>query len=398
MNCDTRPVVLHVVNSLEGGGTEGTLVALLHAFDVSRFRHVVITLRGAGSMSGRLPDHVACRPLNARGRSWSTGLRLTEVTRRLVRDSNLAQAAGLIHARNTGCWRDATIAGVLTPGARLVLGFHGLEKAQPFSSRQRQCARAATFAGARFTTVSEAGRQQLHSQARVPENRIELLPNGVDLGAFPPLDEATRRRVRASFQFDDAAFVVGTVGSLTPVKQHATLITAVARTVKCLPNIRLLIVGEGRLRTALTRQARIEGIGSRVCFAGWRDDVPALLRCMDVYVCSSASEGMNNALLEAMAAALPIIATDVGDNAAMLRDGVEGRIAEPGSATAIAEALGILANTSEVRYRLAAAARARASDFDFNSTVRAYEAYYRAVLSGNLSETSKRQNVETSRF
>ncbi len=380
MNCDARPVILHVVNSLEGGGTEGTLIALLRAFDPTRFRHVVVTLRGAGSLSARLPDNVACRPINARDRSWSTGLKLADVAR--------AWRAGLIHARNTGCWRDAVIAGVLAHGARLVLGFHGLETPGPFSGRQRRCARAALLVGARFTTVSETGRHQLHCQAGVPVNRIKLLRNGVDPGAFAPLDEATRRRTRAAFQFDDSTLVVGTVGSLTPVKQHATLIRAVARAAKRLPNIRLLIVGKGPLLTALMRQADVEGIGSRVRFAGWRDDVPLALGCMDVYVCSSASEGMNNALLEAMAAALPIIATDVGDNAAMLRDGVEGRIVEPGSVTQIVEALGVLASGSEIRHRFAAAARARARDYDFNQTVRAYEAYYRAVLSGNLSRRS----------
>ncbi|MGB2987120.1 MAG: glycosyltransferase [Phycisphaerae bacterium] len=381
MSRDNRPVIVHVVHSLEGGGTERTLVALLHAFDPSRFRHAVVTLRAAGSLSARLPDHVACRPLVASGRSWSTGLRLAQLTRHW--------GAAVIHARNTGCWSDATGAGLLTPHTRLVLGFHGLETAGPFNQRHRRLARWALLAGARFTSVSEAGRRQLRDQARIPTDRITLLRNGVELHSFGQLDEAARKRTRAAFQWDDTTFVVGTVGSLTPVKGHITLIRAVARVRQPVPNIRLLIVGDGPQRASLEQQAQVEGVGDRVHFLGWREDVSRLMDCMDVYVCSSASEGMNNALLEAMAAGLPIIATDVGDNAAMIRDGVEGQIVKPGSFEAIANTLAIFARSPDLRQRFATAAKTRANDYDFDEKVRAYEAYYQALLTvGTTNEKS----------
>lgn len=372
MDSANRPVVVHVVHSLEGGGTERTLVALLRAFDPSAFRHVVVTLHGAGSLSARLPDHVACRPIAAVGRSWWTGLKLAKI----IRDYR----AALVHARNTGCWIDAIIARYLTSGARLVLGFHGLETTQPFSRRQRRWARGAVLAGARFVSVSEAGRRQLHDQDGVPSDRIDVLRNGVDLRQFGGLQNGTRERMRASFEFDDLTFVVGTVGSLTPVKQHATLIRAVACAAEYVPHIRLLVVGDGPLRASLTEQARAAGIANRVVFAGRREDVPALMRCMDAYVCSSASEGMSNALLEAMATGLPVIATDVGDNARMVRNGIDGRIVEPSSCAAIADALTLLARNPDHHRGFAAAARTRAEEYDFDRTVHAYEAYYRALV------------------
>jgi len=173
MDIDNHPVIVHVVHSLQGGGTEHMLVALLRASDPARFRHVVVTLREAGSLSTRLPDHVACRAIAARGRSWSSGLALARTTRDC--------RAAVIHARNTGCWFDATVAGLLTPRCRLVLGFHGLKTDRALGRRQRRCARCAALLGARFVSVSEAGRRQLCDQAGIRADRIEVLRNGVNL-------------------------------------------------------------------------------------------------------------------------------------------------------------------------------------------------------------------------
>ena len=195
--------------------------------------------------------------------------------------------------------------------------------------------------------------------------------------------------MRGDFHLPDIAFVVGTVGSLTPVKQHASLIRGLAHVASSFPNVHLLLVGDGPLRASLGELARAQGVADRVCFTGRREDVPAVLACMDAYVCCSASEGMNNSLLEAMAVGLPIIATDVGDNAIMVRPGIEGLIVDSGQHEAIGEALKVFAQDRAVMRRLATAARARASDYDFDDTVRAYEAYYKELIAdvGHLETT-----------
>jgi glycosyltransferase involved in cell wall biosynthesis len=379
MSSQYPPVIVHIVHSLEGGGTERMLVSLLHGFDPARGRHAVVTLRGAGSLAATLPDHVACRPIEAAGRSRSACLKLARLTREWK--------ANVIHARNTGCWYDATVASLLTPGSRLVLGFHGLETGRTFSRRQRRLARWGLCAGTRFTSVSNAGKRQLCEQADIAAERIDVLRNGIDLRPFAAPDPEARRKTRRRFRFDDSAFVVGIVGSLTPVKQHAVLIGAVARAVRHVPAIRLMIVGDGPLRSTLGKaalrpdRAQAEGIAGHVCFTGWCDDVPAMLAGMDAYVCSSESEGMNNALLEAMAAALPIVATDVGDNAVVLRNQREGLLVKPGSTSVMAEALVHLAGSAMLRRRLSDAGRsARASlvgAFGFSGRSRSTIAGYR---------------------
>lgn len=379
MTHDHRKPVVHLVHSLEGGGTERTLVSLLRAFDPTRLRHVVVTLRSAGALAAQLPDHVACHALTVSGRSRWTGLRVARIVPR--------GRPAVIHARNTGCWFDAILARLWCRRARLVLGFHGLETAEPFSRRQRCLARWALAVGARFTSVSEAGRRQLREQANVPADRIQLLRNGVPMDAFEALGESIRSRTRAALQLDDTAFVVGIVGSLTPVKQHAGVIRAIAAAVEHVPHIALVIIGDGPLRALLEQQVRDEGIADRVRFAGRRDDVPALLAGLDAYVCNSASEGMNNALLEAMAAGLPVIATDVGDNALIVRNGTEGWIVGPDHPARIAALLTKLASAPGVRRQLGEAAKRRAREFDFSRTVRAYEAYYDSALARGADPT-----------
>lgn len=368
MTMDERPAIVHVVHSLEGGGTERMLLALLRALGPTGPRHVVIPLRAAGSLSAELPDHVMCRPLGVVGASGWAGVRLGAVARRLRAD--------VIHARNTGCWADAVVASLLMPRVRLVLGLHGLESGEPFNRRQRLCVRAALLRGARFTSVSEAGRRQLIEQAGVPANLVDVLGNGVDLSRFHTPNADMRRRMRAALRLGDDAFVVGTVGALTPVKDHATLIRAVADAAEPLPDLQLLIIGDGPLRADLERQARRVGIGGRVRFTGRRDDIPDLLACMDAYVCSSVSEGMSNAVLEAMAAGLPIIATDVGDNALLVRDGVEGLIVPRAWRAALVDALTTLVSSLETCRAFAAASRARAQQYDLARMVATYEAYY----------------------
>jgi len=368
MGFDCRPIIVHIVQSLEGGGTERFLIALLQALHVGRFRHSVITLRGAGPLASQLPGDVACYPMEVSGRSWLAGWRAAQAIAPL--------RPAVIHARNTGCWGDAVIAGVLTPCARVVLGFHGLDNASHFARRQRFVMRWGLRWGARFTSVSNAGASKMRREAGIRSEQIDILPNGVKVANYGKRSENERREVRQSLAISDSEVVVGTVGSLTAVKGHAQLLEAFAHLAGTMKDMKLLIVGDGPLRGALTRQAADAGVADRVCFTGWRDDVALLHSAMDVYVCASATEGMSNAVVEAMASGLSIVATDVGDNALLLRDGRDGLIIKSQSPKAIAQAVRRFAESPGLRRELGEAARVRAQAFEFDRAVQNYERYY----------------------
>lgn len=365
---ESIPAVVHVIHSLEGGGTERMLLALVHAFDPSLMRHTVVTLREPGAPAERLPDHVACRPLAFSGRRRTAGLALARILRR--------QHAQIVHARGIGCWWDTILASLLAPGVRPILGFHGLESGGSFNGWQRRLARFGLWTGAEFATVSYSGRDQLRDEAAIPESHIHVMPNGVDLERFANLPKGVREQSRRALRISEHEFVVGTVGSLTPVKRHDLLIRAAAKAAGAIPNLRLVIVGDGRLREELEQLARSEGLAERVTLTGLREDVPALLKAMDVYVCSSDSEGMSNALLEAMAAGLPIIATDVGDNARLLDNGQSGLIVPPGSSGTLTDALAVLDKAPNLRPELRSAVSSQIGLYDLRCRLGQYEEVY----------------------
>jgi glycosyltransferase involved in cell wall biosynthesis len=227
------------------------------------------------------------------------------------------------------------------------------------------------------------------------------MPNGVDLERFANLPVDAREQSRRALRISEHEFVVGTVGSLTPVKRHNLLIQAAARAATAIPHLRLVIVGDGPLRTELEQLARSEGLAERVILTGPREDVPGLLKAMDVYVCSSDSEGMSNALLEAMAAGLPIVATDVGDNARLLDDGKSGLIVPPGSSATLADAMAVMRKTPNLRQKLRCAVLSQIGQYGLQRRLALYVELYgrlsslrhepHVLLHDNLEKSLKNQ-------
>jgi glycosyltransferase involved in cell wall biosynthesis len=154
---------------------------------------------------------------------------------------------------------------------------------------------------------------------------MQVIPNGIPLPAV--LDTISRRATRAAlFQRVDDCVVFGSIGRLVALKNHALLLDAFADVARYSPAARLVIVGDGPLRAELEHHSRALGLQGLVLFAGYRDDARELAAAFDVYVQTSNTEGYSIALLEAAGAGLPIIATDVGGNAAIVRHGWNGTL------------------------------------------------------------------------
>jgi len=145
--------------------------------------------------------------------------------------------------------------------------------------------------------------------------------------------------VREEFGIKSNAPLAGIVARLDPQKGHTYLLTAFAQVVEALPEARLLVVGDGYLRGDLERQARELGIAHQVIFTGWRDDVPRVMTELDLLILSSLSEGFGLVLLEAMAAAKPIVASQVSAIPEIVIDGETGILVPPKDPDALAEAL-----------------------------------------------------------
>ena len=205
--------------------------------------------------------------------------------------------------------------------------------------------------GDRVVVLAKAVRDHLVARESVPANSIDVIVQGFDFDALEGSD-AEGRRVRAELGLD-GSFVVGVVAAFYPGKGHAHLFAAARSLLGEIPNLKLLLVGSGD-RAAIDAMAREHGLEGRVVAAGFRRDVSACIRAMDVVVHPSLSEAFCQAIIEALAAERPVVATKVGGVAEAIEDGEGGLLVPPADADAIANAIRTLHRDPARAARIAA--------------------------------------------
>lgn len=225
----------------------------------------------------------------------------------------------------------------------------------------------------RYRAIACNSPETLESLVRwVPgtKNRVSVIPNGVPIERF----EEAQPLPRAGLLPEDGSPLLIFVARLEPAKDHATLLRALAQ----VPGARLALVGDGELRPELEQLASSLGIRERVHFLGRRPDVPGLLKLADVYVHSSHWEGFGIAAVEAMAAGVPVIASDVPGLSQVVDSA--GLLFPPGDAGCLAKHIRSLLASEPLRRRLAQAGQERARSFSIERSVEAYLNLYKSVL------------------
>jgi glycosyltransferase involved in cell wall biosynthesis len=232
----------------------------------------------------------------------------------------------------------------------------------------------------RHIAVSIEGRQIRIRRERIDPRRIVLIPNGIPLPSRPN-DPVIAARIRREFGVAPEAPLLGSVGRVVAEKGYEDMLAALRGLVRIHPGIRWLVVGQGERQTELARIAHRSGLDEVVIWAGQRDDVAEILHALDIWVMCSVSEGLPVALLEAMAARLPIVATRVGGIPDAVADHEEARLVSPGVPDDLAQAIvGLLDDRAEAS-KLAEAARARAKrDYGIVGVAARIEALYREEL------------------
>jgi glycosyltransferase involved in cell wall biosynthesis len=263
------------------------------------------------------------------------------------------------------CWR---------LGVQHVITMHGVRY---YAGRlQRRLAmRAAVAASARTVAVSAPLAQHMRRDLLLPSDCVLTIPNGVRCV------EPGRVTLREELRLGSADRLLVAVGNLYPVKGHVHLIDALARLATQHPTLHVAIGGRGQLEESLKARAHEHGIADRVHLLGLRSDVAALLAAADLFVLPSLSEGLPLALLEAMFAGCPIVASDVGEVRLALDRGEAGVLVAPGDAAALAAAIDRLVRDPHEARRLGnrAAAHARA-EYDLSTMIERYVALYEAAL------------------
>lgn len=227
----------------------------------------------------------------------------------------------------------------------------------------------------RICVVSNAVKEIVIREEGVPQDKVQVIFNGVDLNAYKP--EVNNKDLKVQSGIKDGDLVLMHVGNLKPVKGHEYLVRAFADVVQKFPEAVLVLIGEDELNGAMEKLADELGIRSRIYFLGKRHDVKSLLTMADICILPSLSEGMSNAVLEYMAFAKPVVATAVGGNLDNVVDGKMGFLVPPKDSEALAEAIKKLCADKRLRLSMGQAGRNRIEDdFDINKMVRRYEGVY----------------------
>jgi len=356
-----------------GGGPEKTILLGAAQADPSRYAVTVCYIRDERdtvfNIDQRAKD-LGVEYVDVRERN-SFDWRVFPALRRIIRERGI----DIVHAHDY----KTDLLALLLARAENVIPF---STAHGFSGMSRKD-RAYYFVDrrllARFprvVVVSGRLKQELLDAGARP-GRVTVIPNSVDHRQFQREDARWRAEARTRLQASPEQFVIGTVGRLEEVKRLDLLLDAFAPIAREHPHAVLAVVGDGPLKDALHAQAARLGLTARCRFMGHQSDVRLLLHGFDAYAQSSVSEGSPNAVLEAMAMSIPVVATDAGGTTDIMDHGVHGLIVPPLDVDALRAGIAsLMTDTAGARTR-AIAARARVEDeLSFERRMRRLETIY----------------------
>lgn len=349
--------ILHLITRLPIGGAERLLIDVLRNLDPTQFESEVCCIQARGELASEIEEMGIVLHNLGRMRSKHFDLGAILALRQLIRERRIDLVhSHLYHANLYGriaAWREQI---------PVVASVHNTYTQHKWHRRlvNRLLARVSFCVTAPSADVELAIRRYDH----VAAEKVVRLVNCIDLDRVTSNLEVAAAKRWLSIEPDDV--VIGTVGRMEEQKGHGILLHAFAA-LRGLPGIpvrslRLLIVGDGRLRQATEARARQLGIVDACRFPGSVTRMADVYRAIDVFVMPSLWEGLSLAMLEAMAAGLPLVATDVGGVRDVLGDNLHGRLVPPGDATSLAHALAELLRDTRLRQELAASASQRVRD------------------------------------
>jgi sugar transferase (PEP-CTERM/EpsH1 system associated) len=366
------PLIVHLVYRLDFGGLENLMVERINRLPADAYRHAVVALTVTTDFADKIKKPgVALFSLHKQpGLSLKTHLDLWKLLRCLK--------PAILHSYNLSAIEYAPAALLAGVPVR-INGAHGRDAADPEGRNPRHnFLRRAMVPFYDCCYANSTAMLEWNSKViGVPEHKSRLLGNGIDADKFhPPL--AGKQQLAC---FGPGCTVIGTVGRIEHVKDHAGLLEAFillrARLPEQSAHLRLAIIGDGPLLPALRARADAAGIGALVWLPGARSDVADILRGLDIFAMSSLAEGTPGSALEAMASGLPVVGTRVGGIPEVIDDGVTGILVPPSDPAAMADALGRYACSPDMARQHGAAGRERIlRKYNMPAMVAAYKSLY----------------------
>lgn len=363
--------IAHVISTPSGlGGAERVLLAIAGEGHRRGLEQVILNPFAVDPTRSALADSAG--PVPVVGRSCRTILNLPGL-RKWLSAAISGFRPDVVHAHLFhGLLATAS---VQTPGATRVLTHH---HGGYFAAENRRFAVALDrWGGSRFdhvAAVSEAAARFIRVNYRYPSSKVSVIRNG---WAGCPVAHTG----------SDSGHTIVSVGNLRAEKGQDVLIDAFASLLSEFPDARLVLVGDGPMRSRLEDAVRSLGIGSHVIFAGAVNEPWSYLSKADAFAAPSRSEALGIAVIEAMAAGLPVVASNVGGLPELVQDGVTGYLVPPGDDRVLTESLGRLLRDSSTRHRMASAGRRAAESLKMETMCDSYfELYERLMVGGTDGE------------
>ena len=382
---DRQIRIVHVITGLPVGGAQSQILALIRTLDPAAFPASVISLTKAGAMAPAITEAGATVTALGLSRRAPNPLGLWRLSKMLRAAGADVVQTWLYHGDLIGGFA-ARMAGVPVVWN---IRHSDLRKGGNRASTI-WTARASAHLSRRIPRAivcNSRAAADVHAAMGYDRNRMQIIPNGIDVARFAP-DEEAGASLRSELGADPGVRLVGLFGRDNPQKDHRTFIAAAARVATGRPDVAFVLCGEGIERTNAQLWAAItaSGAGEKFHLLGLRDDMPRLTAALDLCVSSSAfGESFSNVLAEAMACGVPCVATESGGARDILGDNgwVVAAAAPEALAGAMLEALGESREQHQDRGR---AARARIVDkFAIEAVAETYAGLYRAVAGGGDS-------------
>ncbi|THB69417.1 MAG: TIGR03088 family PEP-CTERM/XrtA system glycosyltransferase [Gammaproteobacteria bacterium] len=374
-----RPLIAHVIFSLDFGGLENGVVNLLNNLPQGKYRHVVIALTEVTDFKDRInnPD-IECIAMHKQpGKDLKIYIKLFRLFKKL--------RPQIVHTRNLPAL-DVAVPAWLAGVPRIIHSEHGRDTIDIDGSNKKYqlMRRILSSLIDRFAALSIDLESWLVRDVGIKASKVVRICNGVDTQRFSTVTDTQISGYPQSFT---DKVVIGTVGRMEEVKDTLLLIRAFVRLLDKYPEqrdkISLVLVGTGSLYCAAETMLKENEIESMVWMPGARNDIPEILNKLDIFVLPSLAEGISNTILESMSSGLPVIATDVGGNSELVADGETGYLVPPADSEAMADAIYKYLQDDELRHQHGRSAIKRVeANFSFAAMVEKYDALYSDVLRG----------------
>lgn len=367
-----KRTILQTIETSEPGGAETVLLHLASKLDHNRFRFLAL-LPDEGWLSDRLRD-VGVPVFFADSRKWYDFRLLREMSRLIEREQ-----VDLIHSHLPGQNFYACLVGMRT-GRKTVTTYHASHDLQPPLGWKAVTQLAAVRKLANAVVAVSDDVAALLQRAHFPAGKTLRIHNGIDVDA---MNVSRDGRLRHSLHLPPGSKLVGTVACLRPQKGYNVLIQSARMVVDRFPETHFVAVGEMDSVDAppLFDLVNSLGLKSHFHFLGFRDDIPAILSELDVFILPSISEGLPLALIEAMAAGKPAIATQCGGPSEVVTNDATGLLIPPGNPDAITRAVIELLTNRQLTERLAQAGQAKVrAEFSLSKMLQEHEVLYDRLL------------------